>query len=199
MDLLSVLGPLGGIGAAFGLSSSAGLNAYIPLLVVALAARFPAPEPLLQLQAPYDALSSWWAIGALVVLLLIEVFVDKVPAVDTINDVIQTAVRPTAGAILFAANASVITDVSPVLAIVAGILVAGGVHVTKSVARPAVTATTAGTGNWIVSIAEDVLAFFVSLLSVIVPVLALMAMAAFIVFLITLWLRRRRQPDKLAF
>ncbi|HDQ71728.1 MAG TPA: DUF4126 domain-containing protein, partial [Chloroflexi bacterium] len=45
-----------GLATAFGLSTAAGLNAYIPLLVVALLAR----TPLLELGEPYDALSSWW-------------------------------------------------------------------------------------------------------------------------------------------
>ena len=93
---------IAGIGTAFGLSGSAGLNAYIPLLIVALAARFPEGDPLLKLSEPYDLLASWWVIGLLVVLLAIEVLVDKIPAVDTINDTIQTIIRPVAGAILFA-------------------------------------------------------------------------------------------------
>ena len=48
---------IAGIGTAFGLSGSAGLNAYIPLLVVALAARFPLDDPLLKLSSPYDLLA----------------------------------------------------------------------------------------------------------------------------------------------
>ena len=89
---------IAGIGTAFGLSGSAGLNAYIPLLIVALAGRFPASDPLIKLNSPYDLLSSWWVIGLLVVLLAIEMLVDKIPAVDTLNDGIQTFVRPVAGA-----------------------------------------------------------------------------------------------------
>jgi uncharacterized membrane protein HdeD (DUF308 family) len=189
---VDIITALGGIGAAFGLSGSAGLNAYIPLLIVALAGRFPANNPLINLAHPYDALTSWWTIGVLVILLLIEMFVDKVPAVDTINDVIQTVIRPTAGAILFAANAQVITDISPVITIAAGLLLAGSVHVTKGVIRPVVTATTAGTGNWVVSIIEDVIAFFVSVLSVLIPILALL-ITVFFLFIGFNWLRRRRQ------
>lgn len=189
MDIITALG---GIGAAFGLSGSAGLNAYIPLLMVALAGRFPLNDPFIELASPYDALSSWWAIGVLVVLLLIEMFVDKVPAVDSVNDVIQTVIRPTAGAILFAANAQVITDISPIITIIAGLLLAGSVHVTKGVIRPVVTTTTAGTGNWIVSIIEDVIAFFVSILSILIPILALFV-TLFFLFVGFNWLRRRRQ------
>jgi hypothetical protein len=189
---MDVITALGGIGAAFGLSGSAGLNAYIPLLIVALAGRFPIDNPLVELAQPYDVLSSWWTIGVLVILLLIEMFVDKVPAVDSINDVIQTLIRPTAGAILFAANAQVITDISPVITITAGLLLAGSVHVTKGVIRPVVTTTTAGTGNWLVSIIEDIIAFFVSILSVLIPILALLV-TIFLLFIGFTWLRRRRQ------
>ena len=62
---------LGGIGSAFGLSASAGLNAYIPLLIFALAAKFPLDNPLIELSSPYDILTNWWVIGLLVVLLVI--------------------------------------------------------------------------------------------------------------------------------
>jgi len=154
--------------SGFGLSASAGLNAYIPLLVVALLAKF---SNLIHLSEPWDALTSWWVIGALVVLSLIEFFADKIPAVNHINDAIETVVRPAAGAIVFAASTQVITDVHPVLALILGLLVAGSVHAVKSIAvRPAVTATTAGMGNVPVSILEDIISTVVSILSVALPV-----------------------------
>lgn len=183
---------LGGISAAFGLASSAGLNAYIPLLVVALAARFPADQPLLQLAEPYNLLGSWWAIALIAVLLVVEVTVDKIPAVDTVNDAIQTFVRPTAGALLFAANADVVTEMSPILALVAGLLLAGGVHATKAAVRPVVTATTAGTGNWLASTLEDLAVVIVSILSLLIPIV----MGLLLVFLFTyiiIWVVRRRR------
>jgi len=170
-----------GIFSAFGLSASAGLNAYIPLLVVALLARF---TNVITLSSPWDTLTNWWVIGVLVVLSLIEFFADKVPAVNHINDAIQTFVRPAAGAIVFAASAKVISDVHPVFAMAMGLLVAGSVHAVKTVAvRPAVTATTAGAGNVPVSIAEDVISTLLSILSVIIPVLI-----AAVVILLTSWI-----------
>ncbi len=189
MDPVSALG---GIGSAFGLSSSAGLNAYIPLLIVALAGRLPANDPLIKLAEPYDALSSWWAIAFIVVMLLIEMTVDKIPAVDTVNDAIQTFIRPAAGAFLFAANASVITEMSPVIALLAGLLLAGGVHATKAAARPVVTASTVGTGNWLVSIVEDLIAAVVSVLAILIPILTLLIFGSMLLALI-LYLRRRRR------
>lgn len=185
---------LTGILAAFGLSASAGLNAYIPLLVIGLLARY---TDLIELGTPWDTLTSWWVLGLLIVLSLVEFFADKIPAVNHANDVIQTFVRPVAGAIVFAASAKVITDIHPVLALAAGVLVAGGVHAAKSVAvRPAVTVTTGGAGNVPVSMAEDLLAIILSIVSVVIPIVL-----TFIFILITAWfvyfLWRRAERDRL--
>src|SRR5699024_8240601 len=95
-----------------------------------------------------------------------------IPAVNHINDAIQTFVRPAAGAILFAASAKAITDIHPILSLGLGLLVSGGVHTVKSAAvRPAVTATTGGLGNVPVSIMEDVVSTGLSILAVVVPVI----------------------------
>lgn len=195
---MDVITALGGLSAAFGLSTSAGLNAYIPLLAVALAARFPAGNPLLELAEPYNLIGETWVIVVLAILLVIETLVDKIPAVDTINDIIQTFVRPTAGALLFAANANVVTDISPILAVLCGVLLAGSVHTVKGVARPAVTATTAGTGNWFVSILEDMAAVMVSVFSLLLPILTALILIVVVVVFFVLW-RRRRDRKKLVF
>ena len=190
---------IAGLGAAFGLSGSAGLNAYIPLLIVALAARFPLNDPLIKLSAPYDLMGSNWAIGLLIVLVVIEMLVDKIPAVDTLNDLIQTFIRPAAGAILFAASANVITEVHPVLALGAGLLVAGSVHAVKGVARPVVTATTGGTGNWAISIAEDLTAFSLSMMAILLPILAGLVVLVLAILIILFIYRRRKRKQKLLY
>ncbi len=175
-----------GITTAFGLSTSAGLNAYLPLLVVALTARY---TNLIKLNEPWDVMTNGWIIAALVVLLLIEMTVDKIPAVDTLNDGLQTIGRPVAGAILFAAGSGVVGDLHPVPAFIAGLLLAGSVHAVKTVARPAVTATTAGTGNWLVSFIEDILALITAILAILLPIF--IALCIIFVLLTVLWLRRR--------
>jgi hypothetical protein len=184
---------LTGIFSAFGLSASAGLNAYIPLLVVALLARY---TDLINLSSPWDTLSSPWVIGLLVVLLLIEFFADKAPAVNHINDIIQTFVRPAAGAIVFAASAKVISDIHPVLAMAAGLLVAGGVHTVKSAAvRPVVTATTGGAGNLPVSILEDLISTVLSILAVLIPLLLAMFVILFTSWIVwRMWRRANEMP-----
>ncbi len=177
-----------GIFSAFGLSASAGLNAYIPLLVVGVLAHY---TNLIHLRAPWDLLANPWILIMLGLLLIVEMLADKVPVVNHINDLIQTFVRPAAGAVAFAASTNVIQGINPVLALACGLLVAGGVHLVKSVAvRPVVTATTAGAGNVPVSVAEDLTSTAVSFLSVLVPVAIAILVAALIILLIWWWVRR---------
>jgi hypothetical protein len=175
---------------AFGLSASAGLNAYVPLFIVAVIGRY---TNWIALAPPWDTLTNGWVIAALVVLGLIEFFADKVPAVNHINDAVQTLVRPTAGAILFAASTGVVTNIHPAVAIIAGLVIAGSVHAVKAAAvRPAVTATTGGAGNVPVSLAEDILATILSILSVVVPVVIaviLILITSYVVW----WLWRKEE------
>ncbi len=179
---------LAGIFTAFGLSASAGLNAYIPLLVVGLLARY---TELINLSKPWDTLANPWIILMLSVLVIIEMLADKIPAVNHINDLVQTVIRPAAGAIAFAASAHVVTDIHPALALASGLLVAGTVHVAKAgVIRPLVTATTGGTANTPVSIAEDVTSTALSIIAIVLPIIIgtlIIVLAAFIVT----WLYRR--------
>jgi hypothetical protein len=152
---------------AFGLSGAAGLNAYIPLLIVAVLGRL----GVIQLSQPFDVLTSLPAIAALVVLLVIEFVVDKVPGADHVNDAIQTFVRPAAGAVLFAANTGVITGIDPVVSLIAGLVMALSVHATKAAVRPAVNLTTMGIGAPFVSAAEDILSTIASFLAIFAPLL----------------------------
>lgn len=170
---------------AFGLSSASGLNAYIPLLIVALAVRF---TDWIKLNPPFDILANEWVIGTLILLLVIEMIVDKIPVADTLNDAIQTFVRPAAGAILFAASTNAI-NVHPVLAAILGLILAFSVHAVKATARPVVTASTGGLGNAFVSAGEDAVSAGVSLVAIIVPVII-----GFLLALGAMWLMffRRR-------
>ena len=163
---------------AFGLSSASGLNAYIPLLSVALTARL---TDWIKLSPPFDILANEWVIGALIVLLVIEMIVDKIPAADSLNDVIQTFVRPAAGAILFAASTNAL-EVHPVLAAILGLVLAFGVHAVKATVRPVVTASTGGLGNAFVSVGEDVVSAGVSIVALIMPLII-----GFLLAIVVVW------------
>jgi len=189
-----VVDAITGLATGLGLSSSAGLNAYLPLLIVALVARF---TDWIALNEPWSALTNGWIIALLTVLLAVEIVADKIPAVDHINDVIQTFVRPVAGAILFAASSNIIADIHPVLAMACGLIVAGSVHVVKATARPVVTATTAGVGNPVVSTIEDVTSALIALLSILIPTLiALFLLLLLILMAVWYWRRWRARAAR---
>ncbi len=181
-----------GIMSAFGLSASAGLNAYIPLLIVGVIAHY---TDWIKLTAPYDLLANPWILILIGILLIIEMLADKIPAVNHINDIIQTIFRPVAGAIVFAASAHVLTGINPLLALVCGLLIAGSVHTVKSAAiRPAVTAATGGTANVPVSLAEDGIATVLSILSIVVPiVVGILLIILFAMVIWTFWKRYTRK------
>jgi hypothetical protein len=188
-----------------GLSAAAGLNAYIPFLLVALLARF---TDVLALPAGLTWIDSWWAIGAGTVLLLAELVLDKVPAVDTVNDAVQSFIRPSMGGLMTAATtAGANIDDStwmqghPWVGIVLGVLVSGLVHSGKMAARPAINAGTLGAGAPIVSTVEDGTSIGLSLVAVFLPVLVILALVVLGVLLVWVlrvalrWRRRRRRRD----
>lgn len=174
------------------LAAPAGVNAYIPLLAVALAERF----GWITLREPFDLLGSWWFIGLVAVLLVVELVADKVPAVDHVNDAIQTFVRPAAGGLVAVASSGE-GSVQPWLLLAAGIVIAGGVHVVKASARPVINATTGGAGAPVVSTAEDIGAAGVTIMAFVLPVLTFLAVVAFMAFAVWAIVRwRRSRADK---
>ena len=188
-----------------GLSAAAGLNAYIPFLVVALVARF---TDFITLPQSYAWIESWWAITIAALLLLAEVVLDKIPAVDTVNDTVQTFIRPFMGGLIFAAtSAAAELDSStwmtqhPWVGIVLGIITSGLVHSGKMVARPAINAGTLGFGAPVASTVEDGASVGLSLMALFAPVLAFICLILLAWLLIWLWLkvrRWRRQRDQRA-
>jgi hypothetical protein len=175
-----------GLLSGLGLAVPAGLNAYIPLLAVSVAEA----AGWIELPQPYALIGEWWAVALIAVLLVIEVLADKVPGVDHVNDVIQTVMRPAAGGLLMATSMSR-SGLNPVIWIVAGIVIAGGVHAVKAVARPAVNVTTGGVGAPVVSLLEDIAAAVTSVLAFVAPLLAVLGIAGIAFMLWRFWKRRR--------
>lgn len=170
-----------------GLAAPAGLNAWLTLLLVALADRF---TGLVDLPADYDALSSWWGIGGLAGLLVVEEVVDKIPGADSVNDAVMTAIRPVAGALLVLATTQ--GELPDGVAVVLGLALAGTAHATKAAARPAITVGTVGTGNPVISVLEDVAAVVAVAIALLVPVLVVLVLAALLAAAIWVFRRWRR-------
>lgn len=176
---------------ALGLSSSAGLRAYLPLLVLGIASHITAPsgQPYLQLQPDLQALGSPPVLVLLGVLVLVEFAVDKVPALDHASDLVHTILRPAAGALVFAGVQNPVSDHSQLAAAIVGGALALGVHGLKASTRAGVSATTVGLGNPVVSLIEDVLVVAVTILAVVAPLVGFLLMVA-VLFVVWRVLRR---------
>ncbi|GAA1806845.1 DUF4126 domain-containing protein [Luedemannella flava] len=182
-----------------GLATSAGLNAYIPLLAVGLLGRY---TNLISLPGSWNWLENGWVLSILTVLLLIEFVADKIPVVDHVNDVIQTVVRPTAGGLAFgaASGAQTVTVDNPDtffsgnqwVPIVAGIVISLVVHSAKAAIRPVVNVSTGGVGAPVVSTAEDVASASLSLVAILLPVLVIVFIVGFFWFFWVMFRKLRR-------
>lgn len=181
-----------------GLSAAAGLNAYIPFLIVAVIARF---TEFLNLPAQFAWIESNWAIGAAAVLLLGEVVFDKIPVVDHINDAVGTFIRPATGGLIFAATqaaddleagSSFMQD-NPWIGVVLGIVTAGIVHTGKAVARPVVNVSTLGVGAPLVSTAEDTASLGLSLVAIFFPIIVIFLLLLLLWGGLVLWRKGRRR------
>lgn len=184
----------------FGLATAAGLNAYIPLLALGLLSRF---TDLVHLPGAWSWLENGWVLTLVAVLLVVEIVADKVPALDTINDSIQTFVRPTSGGIVFgsgtAAQTAAVTDPGAFassgqwIPVVIGVITALVVSLTKSAVRPVANIGTAGMAAPVLSTAEDVVSVGLVFSAILVPVLIVVALAVFAVAAIQVWRWRRRR------
>jgi hypothetical protein len=182
----------------FGLATAAGLNAYIPLLALGLLARF---TDLVTLPSGWSWLENGWVMAIVAVLLTVEVVADKVPALDSVNDVVQTFVRPTAGGIVFgsgtAAQTEAVTDPGAFadsgqwVPVVLGIAIALVVHLTKTAVRPVANASTAGMAAPVLSTVEDVTSVGLVFVAILLPVLVLVVVGVIAWGAFTV-LRRRR-------
>ena len=183
----------------FGLATAAGLNAYIPLLALGLLSRF---TDLVTLPHGWAWLENGWVMAIVAVLLVVEVVADKVPALDSINDAIQTFVRPTAGGIVFgsgtAAQTSAVADPGAFaqsgqwIPVVMGIVIALVVSLTKSAVRPAANVATAGVAAPVLSTVEDGVSIGLVFAAILIPVAVLVALVVLVWAAIALLRRRRR-------
>ena len=184
----------------FGLATAAGLNAYIPLLALGLLSRF---TDLVTLPHGWAWLENGWVMTIVAALLVVEIIADKIPALDSINDIIQTFVRPTAGGIVFgsgtAAQTSAVTDPGAFaqsgqwIPVAIGVVTALVVSLTKSTVRPAANVATAGMAAPVLSTVEDIFSVGLVFAAILIPVLVLVGVVALVWAAMRIVRRRRRR------
>ena len=183
-----------------GLASAAGLNAYIPLLSMGLLGRF---TNLVNLPPAWAWLENGWVLAIVGVLLAVEIVADKIPALDSVNDTVQTFVRPTAGGIVFgsgtAAQTATVTDPGEFartgqwVPVAIGVVTALVVHLTKTAVRPAANVATAGVAAPVLSTVEDVTSVGLTFVAILIPALVLVVLMAVFWAAFALWRRKRRR------
>ncbi|MCB9202768.1 MAG: DUF4126 domain-containing protein [Flavobacteriales bacterium] len=162
-----------------GLAAAAGFRVFVPLFIVSLATHFGFGNYL-------DESPTWSWLGntptliALGMAMFLEITAYFIPYVDNLLDTIAIPLAGIAGTFLMASQ---MMEFSPLftwgLAIIAGGGTAMGIKSTISAGRVASTATTVGTGNFIVASTETATASFLGVLSIFLPVIAF-AFAVFI-------------------
>jgi hypothetical protein len=177
--------------AALGLSATAGLRAYLPLLAIGVA--YYVNPQLLPLQSNFQLLHDPLVLGVLAVLVVVEFALDKVPGIDHLSDLIHTVIRPASGAIIAAGTHNTLSDINPWLAAGVGALLALSLHGVKATTRPVVTGTTVGHGNPLVSLGEDVVALGGTVLLLVLPVVGFVLLTILLLLMLraTRPLRRR--------
>jgi hypothetical protein len=170
MELIALLGRT----AAF--SFAAGINLYATVAVIGLASRF----HWVTLPPQFEIFDSNLVIGLALVLYLVEFFADKVPYVDTVWDIVHTAIRPLGGAFVAVASVGEASPAAQGLAALVGGSLAAGSHFTKAGTRAVANTSPEPFSNWALSLAEDGLVVGLGLLALTYPVAALVITAVLV-------------------
>ena len=168
------------VGLLIATSFAAGLNVYATIATLGLLSQV----GVLALPPGLQLLTSWWVIGASVVLFFIEFFADKIPAFDLLWNAAHTFVRvPVAAVIAYRATAQLSPE-KQLLATLAGGVIALAAHGGKTAARAAVTPSPEPVSNISLSMGEDVLAIFLIWFATQHPVLASLIVLALLVVIV---------------
>ncbi len=170
------------------LSTAAGFNAYVPLLVTGVLAR---TTDLLSLDAPFDRLEEPVVLGVIAAVGVVDFIGDKVPAVDHVLHAIGLVVAPVAGAFL-ALGVTSDEGVVSAVALISGAVAAGATQGARASVRPLSTVATGGIGNPVLSLGEDGLSATLAFTAIVVPIVALVLAVAVLIVLLVAIRRFRR-------
>ncbi len=173
---------LAALAVALGASWASGLNPYAAVLVMGGA------QTLGLVSLPHDlqVLGSPWVLASAAVLFALNFLADKIPLVDSLNDVLHTFVRIPAGALLAFGAAD---QLGPEVATIAGLLggtLAAGSHIAKTGTRALINTSPEPFSNIAASFAEDSLVIGGLVLALAHPITFLCLLALFVGTLI--WL-----------
>ncbi|HLH05550.1 MAG TPA: DUF4126 domain-containing protein [Bryobacteraceae bacterium] len=179
---------LGTLGFAMGSAWLSGINLYVTVLTLGLLQRF----GLAHLPGDLGYLSHTWVLVTAGALYLVQFVADKIPAVDSVWDVVHTFIRVPAGAVL---AATAFAHLDPAVRVIA-FLVGGGIalssHSTKTATRLAANTSPEPFSNIALSLAGDALTVGGSLLMAMHPavLIAIVIVAVVASILLLHWIVR---------
>lgn len=173
------------ISLAMGASWASGINLYATIFVLG----FSALNGAFVLPPELHVLSNPMVIGAAGFMYCVEFFADKVPGVDTGWDAIHTFIRIPAGALLAAGAMGDMGSAAQISAAILGGGLAAATHATKAGTRVMINTSPEPFTNWTASIAEDLTVFAGLWTALNHPVVFIVALIVFIIFMI--WLLPR--------
>ena len=186
------------LGRTLGFSFAAGVNLYATVALLGLASRY----GWVSLPEQYRAFDSDWVIGAALVMYAIEFFADKIPYVDSLWDVIHTAIRPIGGALIAVTTLGDASPTTEALVMLLGGAVATSSHLTKTSTRAVANASPEPFSNWFLSLGEDVFVVGLGFLALQYPLIALGVAIALLILIaifatvivrtVRRWFARRR-------
>lgn len=174
MDLMATLG------RTLGFSFAAGVNLYATVALLGLASRY----GWVELPPQFQAFNSDIVIGAAVVMYLIEFFADKIPYVDTLWDMIHTAIRPVGGALVAVTTLGEASPAVEGLVALMGGAVAAGSHLTKTSTRAAANTSPEPFSNWFLSLGEDLFVIGLGYLALQYPIAALVVASVLVILIV---------------
>lgn len=190
---------------ALGLGIATGTNAYLPLLLVGALARW---TPVLPLPDQWGWLSADWTLIILAALIVGEFVAARVPGFATVNDLVQSLVRPTSAGIAVASaaagEAGVVTDWDQWWAsggwipVLVGVAVSVTVHLVKLVIRAGADALSGGLATPVVAAMDDTVSVGFSVVALLAPLLvpALILLGAGAIWWVLRRRRARKAPEK---
>jgi hypothetical protein len=174
--------PVSAIAVTLGVGWASGINLYAAILTLGVLGATGA----MALPPDLQILASPIVIGAAGIMYAINFCADKIPGVDSANDVLHTFIRIPAGALLAAAAVGQLGPEWKLAAAILGGMLAAGSHATKSGARMLINTSPEPFSNWLASIGEDVAVIGGMWLAVKHPYVFLALLA--VVVALTIWL-----------
>jgi len=172
-----------------GLSAACGFRIFVPLLGVSIASM----SDYLTLTPSFAWLGTWPAFSAFATATVLEIGAYYVPWLDNLLDTLATPAAVVAGTIV---TASLVGNMNPFLkwslAIIAGGGTAGVIQTGTALLRGASSATTGGSGNFLVATLEAIGSILTTFLAIVIPLFCLL-LVLFLLFLVIRKLVRRKQ------